>query len=258
MYRTEQKRKWLLNAVFSVSLAALMVPVLGASVYAGDTSDANARHHDSGKWPQASLNAEASAVIAQDTVIITLAAELSDPSQAKINSSLTKVLDSVMQEAKAAAKDNAKIKVSSGNYRLWPFHDKNGKISNWQGRGEILIESSDFSAASDLAGKLADRMPISNLNFSVSPQARARQEQALLTQAAKAFRDRAQALTDAFGFASYTVRNIDLGGSGAQYQPAPRMMSMAADKAVGAPLEAGTEQVTLSVRGAIFLHSAQK
>ncbi len=254
MYLSERKRNWLLSAVLSAGLAVCTVPA-----YAVGENDAGMHHHNGGqsKLPQASLNAQASAVIAQDTVTITLAAELSDPSQAKVNTNLAKLLDSVMQEAKAAAKDNAKIKVSSGNYRLWPFHDKNGKISNWQGRGEIFIESGDFAAASDLAGKLADRMPISDLNFSVSPAARAQQEQILLKDAAKAFQDRAQALTEAFGFSSYTIRNIDLGGAGAQYQPAPRMMSMAADK-VSAPLEAGTEQVTLSVRGSIFLHSAQK
>lgn len=260
MYLTEQKRKWLLSAIFSASLAALTASAAAAPVYEGEGNDASAPRHESGKLPQASLNAEASAVIAQDTVTITLAAELGDPSQAKVNSSLTKLLGSVMQDAKAAAKENAKIKVSSGNYRLWPFYDKNGKIANWQGRGEIFIESGDFAAASDLAGKLADRMPISNLSFSVSPAARAKQEQALLKQAADAFRERAQALTEAFGFASYTVRTLDLGGSGAHmpYQPAPRMMSMAADKAAGAPLEAGTEQITLSVRGTVFLHSRQK
>jgi predicted secreted protein len=158
-----------------------------------------------------------------------------------------------MQEAKA----NSKVKASSGHYSLWPFRDKNGKISNWQGRGEIILESTDFAAASDLATKLGDRMSIANLAFSVSAPARAKQEQALLTEAAQAFQNRAQALTQAFGFAAYTVRNIDLGGAGAQYQSAPRMMAMAADKA-SVPLEAGTETVTLSVRGSIFLHSAQK
>ena len=50
------------------------------------------------------------------------------------------------------AKGNPKVKASSGNYRVWPSNDKNGKISNWHGRGEIFLESTDFAAASDLAG----------------------------------------------------------------------------------------------------------
>src|SRR3546814_13703368 len=49
-----------------------------------------------------------------------------------------------------------------------PMSDKDGKISNWRGRGEIFLESSDFAAASELASTLSDRMPIANLGFSVS------------------------------------------------------------------------------------------
>lgn len=211
------------------------------------------------KWPQASLNAQASAPISQDTVKITLATEISDVSQAKAASRLSKTLDSVMKQVKDTDKvKNATIKVTSGNYQLWPLNDKDGKISSWHGRAEILLESRDFSAASDLAGALSDRMPVANLNFSVSPQARSRQEHELLADAARAFRDRAQAVTDAFGFARYTIRNVQVGGAGAQHQPAPRAMAMSLQKSADIPLEGGTETVIVTVRGSIFLHSAQK
>ena len=178
--------------------------------------------------------AQASAQIAQDTVKITLASELVNASQTVLAANLSKTLESVMKQAKS----NPKVKASSGNYRVWPVNDKNGKISNWHGRGEIILESTDFAAASDLAGELSDRMPIANLAFSVSPQARAKQEQALLTQAAQAFQDRAQAAALAFGYSSYGLRNLDLGGAGASYQPVMRAMSMAAEKS-SVPLEGG-------------------
>jgi predicted secreted protein len=242
MYFSEQKRKWLSGLAICVGVNALALPSLAQGIESAE--------RQGGKWPQASLQAEAGSEIAQDTVKITLASEVSDKSQAAVAKALGTTLDSVMKDAKG----NPKIKVSSGNYHVWPMNNEQGKISNWRGRGEIFLESADFAAASELAGKLSDRMPIANLAFSVSPQARAKQEEALLAQAAQAFRDRADALTKAFGFASYTVRNIDLGGAGAQFQSAPRMMSMAADKA-SVPLEGGTERVTVSIRGSIFLHS---
>ncbi|MDS1142609.1 SIMPL domain-containing protein [Pusillimonas sp. SM2304] len=213
--------------------------------------------HVKQKWPQATLQAEANAEIAQDTVKITLAAELTEASQTAVADALTKVLQDTMKQAKDGAKGNAAIKVTSGNYRIWPMNDKDGKITNWRGRAEIFLESSDFAAASELAASVSDRMPVANLGFSVSPQARAKQEEALLAKAAQAFRDRAQALTDAFGFAGYSIKEINLGGSGARYEAAPRMMAMAADKA-SVPLEGGTEMVSVSVNGSIFLHSAQK
>ncbi|MCC2596877.1 SIMPL domain-containing protein [Pusillimonas sp. MFBS29] len=214
-------------------------------------------HHVHQKWPQAQLQAEANAEIAQDTVKITLAAELSDATQTAVADALTKVLEDTMKQAKAGAQGKTAIKISSGNYRIWPMNNKDGKITNWRGRAEILLESTDLPAASELASSLSDRMPIDNLRFFVSPQARAEKEAALLEEAVKAFRDRAQALTQAFGFASYSIKEINLGGSGARYESAPRMMAMAADKA-SVPLEGGTEMVSVAISGSIFFQQQQK
>lgn len=245
MALSAQKRKWLFGALVGVG-ASLLILTASAEERGGDQPAMQS-------WPQLTLSAQASAEVAQDTVKITLASELVGASQAVVAANLSKALDSVMKQAKA----NPKIRASSGNYRVWPVDGKNGKISNWHGRGEVILESADFTAASDLAGELSDRASIVNLAFFVSPRARAKQEQALLTQAAQAFRDRAQAATAAFGFSSYDVRTIDLNGAGASFQPTARMMSMAADKS-SAPLEGGIETVTVSVHGSIFLHSPKK
>jgi predicted secreted protein len=248
MYLSTQKRKWLLGALIGLGAS---LPMASAQVQPDTASHS---HHPRQQRPQATLNAEASAVVAQDTVKITLASELTKASQVAVAQALSKTLESAMKDAKG----DPKVKASSGNYRIWPVNDANGKISTWHGRGEILLDSTDFAAASALAAKLSDRMPIDNLAFSVSPQAQAKQEQALLTEAAQAFRERAQALTQAFGFSSYSIRSIALGGSGARYQPAPRMMAAMADRKSSVPLEGGTETVTLSVQGTIFLHSPRK
>lgn len=243
-------RKWLPGIAAMALFAALSLPVqaAAAAVDGGDVSLPGAKES---RWPQATLNAEASATVAQDTVRITLAVELADASQTKVTAALGKTMDSVMKQAKA----DTKVKARNGNYSLYPFTDKNGKITSWRGRGEIILESTDFEAASQLANALSDRMPIAGLAFSVSGDARAKAERELLAEAVKAFQSRAQALTDAFDYASYSVRSVDLGGSGAQpYQPATRMMAMAAEKSTAVPLEGGTERVTLSVRGSIFLH----
>lgn len=207
------------------------------------------------KYPYASLRAEAVTEVARDTVRLTLAAEVSDASQAAVAAALTATVDSVMKQARG----KEKIKVSSGNYHVWPMNDKDGRISNWRGRAEIVLESTDFEAVSRLAADVADRMPISNMAFSVAPRERARHEAELLAEAAAAFRGRAEALAKAFGYDSYSIREIRLGGAGAAYQPeARRMMSMAADAAMAVPMEAGTEQISLSVEGTIFLHSAKE
>lgn len=242
MTRLTHTRKWLLGLGACMLASSLTLAAPGGAPQGADQKLWQE------KWPQATLRAEASEEVARDMVKITLAAEFSDTSQAAVAKALSAALDSVMKQAKGATN----VKASSGNYSVWPMNDQDGKISNWRGRGEILLESRDFAAASELAATLSDRMPIASLSFFVSPEARAEKEAALLSRAAKAFQNRAQEVAAAFGFAGYSIRTVDLSGAGAEYQPAARMMSMAADKA-GVPLEGGTERVTVSMRGSIFL-----
>ncbi|MEO6985970.1 MAG: SIMPL domain-containing protein [Paralcaligenes sp.] len=246
MYVFERKCKRL-SAVALVAVAGLLVLPVQAQTVAPQPAEQS--------WPQASLGAEVSAQVQQDTVKITLASELDGTSQVKVADALSKTLEGVMHDVKG----DTKVKASSGNFRVWPVNNEQGKISSWHGRGEIFLESTDLAAASTLAAKVSDRMPIANLAFSVSPKARAKQQQLMLAQVAQAFGERAKALTEALGFASYTIRNIELDGVTTHYQPAPRMMAMSASKAGAAvPLESGVEAVSLSMKGAIFLHSAQK
>jgi len=208
------------------------------------------------KYPYASLRAEAVTEVARDTVRITLAAEVRDTEQADVATALTQKVDSVMKQLRG----KEGITVYSGNYQVWPMNDKDGRVSNWRGRAEIILESTDFEAVSRLAAEVGDRMPIANLSFFVAPRERARHEAELVQEAAAAFRARAEALTQAFGYASYSIREIELGGAGAAYRSEARpMMAMAvSDAAVSVPLEGGTERISLSVQGTIFLHSSKE
>lgn len=201
--------------------------------------------------PQVTLSAQASADVQQDTVQVTLAAEISGASQTAVADQLNTQLDSVMKQAKG----HDGINVSSGLYRIWSMNDRDGRVSEWQGRAEILLKSHDFAAASRLAAQLSDRMPIAGMAFSVSRERQAAEEQKLMQQAVKAFQDRAQALTQALGFDAYRLHAVDLGGSGeTPISPMPRMMmsAMAADQ-VAAPIEGGRQTISVSVQGTIVL-----
>lgn len=248
MVLSKQKHSWLAGMAASLAMAVI-VPVHAH----GPDEHHGARYPH---LPEATLDAQASKEIAQDTVSITLVKELSDPAQATVIKDLSAALDSVMKDAKT----ESAVQARSGNYRVWPHTDDKGAITNWRGRAEIVLKSTNFEAASTLAAKLSDRMPISGMGFSVAPETRARHEQELLADAAKAFQDRAQALAAAFGFESYSIKSVALGGMGMPYQPMPRMMAMAAsaDESARIPLEPGTEHVTVTMQGSIFLRSTKK
>ncbi len=202
--------------------------------------------------PTLSLSAAASSEVAQDKVTITLAQEIEGKDQAALSQQLNKLLESTLARAKSATS----VSTRNGNYNVWANTDRDGKITGWRGRAELVLESRDFIAASKLAGELSQQMAVSNVAFSLSREAREAEEQRLLAEAAKAFTARAQYAAKSFGFSGFTVKQLDLSGSGTVPSPQPRAYAMSAarmEKADALPLEAGETTVTVSVRGTVNL-----
>lgn len=232
----------------SVFVAALMLP-LSVTV-----ADEKPRSHFM-SHPVLNLEAQAYTDIEQDTVTITLQATRQSSEQAVVTKELSETVSAVLAEAKK----QDKVKVSSGNYYVRPQHDKDGVITSWVGQSQLLFESTDMTAASELAAKYQDKMPIANVRFSVSKQARSQAEQQLMTETAKAFEQRAQAMAQALGFEGFKIKEVHFGGSGAVYRNAKSysadmpMLAAAPASAELLPIDSGTEEISLSLNGAIYL-----
>ncbi|EJO53816.1 SIMPL domain-containing protein [Burkholderia multivorans] len=199
-----------------------------------------------------SLSSQASADVPQDIIHITLFYE----QQAKDPGSLTSALNQRADAALAQAKGVSGVSAHTGAFSVYPSTDRDGKISAWRGRTEVVLESRDFAAASKLAGQLSNLMQVANVEFSLSPEAQRAAEQKLTTEAIKSFRARADEAAKAFGYSSYTIRDVNV-GSGRNVQPYPRMMAMAAapmDSAkMSAPIavEGGKATVSVTVNGSV-------
>lgn len=225
-------------------------------VYAQTPATAPAATESStNRSPEMTLQATASSEVKQDTVRISLSAEVEAPDQPAAGKKLTAALDDAIKRAR----DTKGVEVRTGGYNVWPNTNSKGKISSWRGQGEIVLESKDFEAAAALASKLSDKTAISNISFSLSREAREAEERKLLKEAAQAFKDRALAAANAFGFSGYRLSKLELGGSGGP-MPMPRMMgaaAMAKDASGGyspdVPLEAGDVTVSIAVNGTIVL-----
>jgi len=205
--------------------------------------------------PEMTLQAAASSEVKQDTVRISLTAEVDAPDQPAAGKKLTAILDDVVKRAR----DTKGVDVRTGGFNVWPNTNSKGKISSWRGQGEVVLESKDFDAAAALASKLSDKTAISNIAFLLSREAREAEERKLLKEAAQAFKDRALAAANAFGFSGYRLSKLELGGSGGPV-PMPRMLgaaAMAKDASGGfspdVPLEAGDVTVSVAVNGTIVL-----
>ncbi|MDH6148798.1 MULTISPECIES: SIMPL domain-containing protein [Paraburkholderia] len=197
-----------------------------------------------------SLNAQASAEIPQDEVEITLFYEQEASEPSSLTSTLNERADAALQKARGVSGVTAR----SGAFSIFPSTDRDGRISTWRGRAEVVLESRDFAAASKLAGQMASIMQVGNVRFSLSPEAQRAAEQRLSGEAIKSFREQAAASSQAFGFSGYSIREVNMNHSGVM----PRPMMMMSARAMGtdaksAPLslEGGTSTVTVNVSGSV-------
>ncbi|AOB40696.1 DUF541 domain-containing protein [Bordetella parapertussis] len=244
-----------LGAACAAALAlAAAQPVLAQSQPPAAAPQAQA--DSASRAPELTLQASASSEVKQDTVRITLSAEVEANDQPGAGKKLSAALEDVVKRARGAKN----IDVRTGGYNVWPNTNSKGKVINWRGQGEVVLESKDFQAASALAAKLGDKTAITNISFQLSRAGREAEERKLLSQAATAFRERALAAANAFGFSGYRLIKLDLGGSGGA--PVPRavgaQMMMAKDAGGGAPnpeapLEAGEVTVSIAVNGTVAL-----
>ena len=199
-----------------------------------------------------SLSAQASAEVPQDVVTITLFYEQEANDPASLTATLNQRADQALQKAKGVAGVTAR----SGQFSIYPSTDRDGRISAWRGRTEVVLESHDFAAASKLAGDIASVMQVGNVQFSLSPEAQRAAEQKLSGQAIASFREQAAANARAFGYNGYTVRDVNVGHQGVPPRPMMMMMSaraMSADAkaAPPMPLEGGTSTVSVNVSGSV-------
>ena len=198
-----------------------------------------------------SLNAQASAEVPQDVVDITLfyEQEASDPSA--LTSTLNQRADAVLRQAKGVSGVTAR----TGSFAISPSTDRDGRISAWRGRTEVVLESHDFAAASKLAGQMASNMQVGNVQFSLSPEAQRAAEQKLTGEAIASFRQQASAGAQAFGYSGYSIREVTVGHNGVMPRPmmmmSARVMGADAKAAAPLPLEAGTSTVSVNVSGSV-------
>src|SRR3954454_168156 len=101
-----------------------------------------------------SLNTQSSAGVPQDVVNITMLYEQEASDPATLTATLNHRAESALQKARGVAGVTAR----TGSYSIFPSTDRDGRISTWRGRTEVVLESRDFGAASKLAGQMASIM----------------------------------------------------------------------------------------------------
>ena len=208
------------------------------------------------------LAAEASAEVLQDMLTITLSVTREGTDAASVQSQLRQTLDAALTEGRKAVRPG-QLDLRTGAFALYPRYAAKpvagNNITGWQGRAELVLEGRDIAAIGALAGKLGTGgLVVSQVQFGLSREAREAAEVDVASRAISRFKGRAETYAKQFGFASYSLREVAVGGGDLAPQMAqasPRMArTMAATGAdESQPLEAGKALVSVTVSGSIQL-----
>ncbi len=230
------------TAHLALALSALLM--MNSPAYSQDRA-----HHPEPR-EVLSLDATVTTEVQPDTAYVVLAVDRQGTDASTLTNEVNQIIARALGEAKAASG----VKAATGAYSTYPRYDNKGQRNGWQVRAELILKAREFGVLGTLAGKLAKEMTIASNGFEISPELRSKEEAALIEKGAAAFRAKALAASKAFGFISYTLREINMGSLGGAAPAAPKMQMMraaAADVAAPMPMEPGERQLSLTVSGSI-------
>lgn len=195
------------------------------------------------------LAAEASRPAVNDMVLATVYAEANGANPAD----LAKRVNLEIAEALKVIKSKPAISVKSGQQSSFPIYNQAQKIEGWRMHAELILESSDLAAVSEIIGRLQQmKLAISQVGQQPSPATKRQVEDEATRDAIRAFQSRAEVVAGVFG-KPYRIKQLSVqqnGGIAPMHMLRGGRMAMAAD---AAPIEAGESLISTTVSGQIEL-----
>jgi predicted secreted protein len=228
------------------NLIAFMTFLLAAGLAQAQTAPAVTDARGS----KVNFDSRASAEVDNDVMRASLFVEMEDTDATRLADKVNRATNDALKLARGFTGVRAKTSA----YTTYPVIEKE-KIARWRSRSEILVEGEDFRRMAEAIGKLQAIMRLGAVDFSVSPAARAKVEEALTQTAIAEFLRKAEQVAKGFKGTAFNVLEATVSADGGFPPPRPMMMkTMAAAEAVAAPdLQGGTSRVTVSVNGSILI-----
>jgi predicted secreted protein len=198
-----------------------------------------------------SLTASATIEVPKDLMSVVFSITRDGTDSAAVQTQIKQALDAALAEARKAAKPG-QVEVQTGTFSLSPRYSQKGVINGWQGTAELRVEGRDMPAIATLAGKI-NTMTVNRVEYGIARETREKLEQEAAAQAIAAFRAKAASASKLFGYADYTVREVNVSTN--EQVPMPyrgeAVMAMKSADAAPLPVEAGKGTVTAVVNGAV-------
>ena len=200
------------------------------------------------------LNANATSEVVADTAVVTLSVVRDGTDVAALTQDASATLDHALTDARTIPV----ITANSGGFSTQPRNNEHGATVGWTVHADMILKSHDFVALGKLVGRLtaaAGGMQITASSFEVSNELRQSEESDLITRAITAFKMKANSASKALGYASWSIRSVNVGqvssGGGPHPMFAMRASAMSSASAPVVPLEAGRVVLEVAVSGSV-------
>ena len=192
--------------------------------------------------------------VQQDLLSIVMSTTRDGTDAGAVQGQLKTAIDAALAEARKVAQ-TGQLDVRSGNFSVTPRYGRDGKATGWQGSAELVLEGRDFARIGSTAGRI-QTLTVSSVAFGLSRDQRAKVEGEAQSMAIERFKARATDISRSFGFAGYTLREVNISANDQSFSPRPRMLAMEARAGLAdasVPLEAGKTSVVVTVSGSVQL-----
>ncbi|HEY9066362.1 MAG TPA: SIMPL domain-containing protein [Burkholderiaceae bacterium] len=198
------------------------------------------------------LTTSATAEVTKDLLTITLSTTKDGTDAAAVQTQLKQALDAALAEAKKSVRPG-QLDVQTGNFQLQPRYTNKGQINGWQGSAELVVEGRDMPAIGQLTGRITT-LTIAGVAYNISRELREKTESEVAAQAIARYRAKAADYAKQFGYAAYTLREVNVQSNDVPpVRPMARMSvnAMSASSDAALPVEPGKGNVMVTVSGTV-------
>jgi len=204
-------------------------------------------------YDRINLSASAQGKAVNDILVAVLYQHMEGPTAEPLSAEVNKAIAAALTTAKRVPE----VTVQTLDYQTFPTYH-NQKVTGWSVRQLIRLESKNMEKLSALIGDLQKSLKVESIGYQVSPETLRATEDGLMSEAMKAFQQRAELITRELGRKRYRLVALDVNTQNSMPRPFhANAKAMAMDAAPSAPpaIEAGEQPVAVNLQGTIELQS---
>ena len=199
-----------------------------------------------------SLTSTASVEVTKDLLSIGFSTTKEGPDANVVQAQLKQALDAALAEAKKAARPG-QLDVQTGAFSLFPRYAPKGGVNGWQGTAEIIVDGRDMAAIGQLSGRITT-MTVARVVYRLSREANQKVEGEVAAEAIARYRAKAAEYAKQFGYAGYSIREVNVTTTEQQQGPTPMFRAQASTMSAqgdALSVEPGKALVNATVSGAV-------